>query len=195
MAGKDKQFNIPRPDIQMMKVKITGTSPLIFHKWDEKAKKMMLDKQMKKASSNKREIRDPEKEYLATYYRNAAGKIAFPALSLKQSLIGACRNVEGITMTLIRGAIFIVGDADGLIEVAYEKESMRQDMVRVGMGTADLRFRGQVEGWSMEFPVKWNNSVLSAEQVLNLFQIAGFSNGLGDWRPERNGDFGTFELA
>lgn len=189
-----KVITIPNPDIREMVVKIKGTSPLIFHKWSEKAKKMILAKQQKKASASKREIRNPEEEYESSFYYNRSKKVSFPALAIKQSLIGACRNVDGLPMTLVRGAIFVMGDEDGLIPVEYKEKEMREDMVRVGMGTADLRYRGQVKGWNMKFLVKWNNDVLSQEQVLNLFQIAGFSNGLGEWRPEKSGDFGTFEL-
>jgi hypothetical protein len=72
---------------------------------------------------------------------------------------------------------------------------MREDMVRLmGGGASDLRYRGQVKDWTMEFIVKWNGGMFSASQVLNLIQYAGFSSGLGEWRMERSGTFGAFEL-
>ena len=43
--------------------------------------------------------------------------------------------------------------------------------------------------------VKFNAALLSAEQVVNLFQTAGFAVGIGDWRPERNGLFGRFHVG
>lgn len=199
MAVKKQEIKltIPRANIQLLKVKIVGLSPLIFHRWDEKAIKMIQDKQAKTAKSNVREARNPEAEYEASFYKTKDGAVAFPALSIKQAMVGAARNLEGVTMTLLRGAVFVVGDSDGLIKVNYPKggKEMRTDMVRVGMGTADVRYRGQVKDWSMDLIIKYNADVLSAEQVVNLLQIAGFSCGLGEWRPERNGDFGTFEVA
>lgn len=194
MAQGELKVTIPAPNIQLMKVKIIGTSPLIFHKWSEKAKKMILAKQQKKAEASKRELRDPQKEYEESIYRDSENRVAFPALSVKQAIVGAARNIEGVTMALLRGSVFIVGDKDGLIPVNYQELVMREDMVRVGMGTADLRYRGEARGWNMEFVCKFNADVISAEQVLNLLQTAGFSCGLGEWRPERNGDFGTFEV-
>lgn len=193
MQTKELKINIPAPNIQSMKVTIRGTSPLIFHKWSEKAIKMILDKQMKKAQKG-REVRNPEEEAEASYYKDTEGNVAFPALCIKQAMVNAARNIEGVTMALLRGAVFVVGDKEGLIPVTYKEKSTRQDMVRVGMGSADIRFRGQVKDWSMAFVIKFNADVVSAEQVLNLLQIAGFSCGLGEWRPERNGDFGTFEV-
>jgi len=188
------KFEIPKPNIKSMMVKIKGTNPLIFNKWSEKAKEMMLDKQQKKVAKP-REAKDPDKLIEDSFYKDSTGKVAFPALSIKQALVGAARSIEGLPMTLLRGAVFVCGDKDGLIPVQYKEKTGRSDMVRVGMGVADIRFRGQVNDWSMKFLVKFNGDVISPEQVLNLLNTAGFSCGLGEWRPERNGDYGTFEVS
>lgn len=194
MPASSIKLEIPEPNIQLLSIQIDGTSPLIFHRWTEKAQRMILDKQMKKPEANKRELRDKDKEAEDTFYKNKAGKIAFPALCIKQAIVNAARNIEGVTMTLLRGSVFIVGDEEGLIPVKYKTKIYRQDMVRVGMGSADIRFRGQVSDWSMEFIIKHNADVISASQVVNLLQIAGFACGLGEWRPEKNGESGTFEV-
>ena len=83
MPGKHNTgtISIAPLNTELMKVKIVGTSPLIFHKWDEKAIRMILDKQMKKAQKG-REIRDPEKEYENSFYYDKEGNIAFPLLPL-----------------------------------------------------------------------------------------------------------------
>lgn len=188
------KFEIPAPNIKSLSVEIEGTSPLIFHRWSEKAKQMILDKQMKKATKG-RETKNPEKDVEESYYKDSEGRIAFPALCIKQAMVNAVRNVEGVTMTLLRGSVFVAGDKDGLIPVNYKKKMGRSDMVRVGKGSADIRFRGQVNDWSMKFTIKFNADVISAEQVLNLLNIAGFSCGLGEWRPEKSGDFGTFQVS
>jgi len=204
---KELKVQIPAPNIQMMKVRIKGTAPLIFHKWTEKAKKQILDKQLKKAQRG-HDIRKPEEEYVDSFYYDSEDRVAFPALSIKLAMVNAVRNVEGTTMTLIKGAVFVVGDKDGFIpvlnggkeitrkEVIKNKDKwLREDMVRIGMGSADLRFRGQLTEWEMEFIMKFNGDILSPEQVMNLLQIAGFACGLGEWRTERNGNFGSFEIA
>ena len=48
MAKKEERIVIPEIELRVMKIKIIGDSPLITHKWSEKAKRMMLEKQMKK---------------------------------------------------------------------------------------------------------------------------------------------------
>lgn len=192
---KSVAVSIPAPNIEVANVTIKGVTPLIFHKWSDKAIKMIEEKQQKKAKANKKkEARNPEQEYKDSYYYNSDKKIAFPALAIKQALVNSARVLDGVAMTTIRASIFIVGDGDGLIPVDYKTEEKRKDMVKIGMGTADVRYRGQVKGWSMTFPIKFNADVFSLEQVMNLVQTAGFSVGIGEWRPERNGDFGCFEI-
>jgi len=226
MSNNQVSVEIPAPDIQRMMVEIEGDAPLIFHQWSEKAKKMMRDKHAKKAGAGKKSKREPIEEYKQTFYLDSDGYVSFPARCIKQAIVGAGRQVDGIPMTLIRGAIFVVGDKDGMIQVKHADEpikisgqiekydierrpeglygydpelpevvQMREDPVTVGRGSADLRYRGQVRDWTMKFMVRWNADVFSAEQVLNLLQIAGFSQGLGDWRPECDGHFGVFSLC
>lgn len=143
-----------------------------------------------------REIRNPEEEYQASYYRDSEGRIAFPALCIKQAIVGAARNIAGVHMTELRGAVFIQGDADGLIPVNFDSERMRKDMVRLGgmNNPADIRYRGEVNGWSMELILKHNANVITTAMVLNLLNTAGFACGIGEWRPERGGDKGTFKV-
>lgn len=193
MNPKDVSIRIEKPNIQLMNITIHGTAPLIFNKWSEKAKQQMRDIHQKKANKG-REIRNPEEEYKNSYYRNSEGKIAFPALNLKLAIVAASRAVDGVPMTLLKQNIFVLGDKDGLIPIEYLSEEMREDMVRVGKGATDFRYRGQVNDWSMKLTVKWNAGKFSKEQVVNLIALAGFSSGIGEWRPERSGDFGTFEI-
>jgi hypothetical protein len=72
---------------------------------------------------------------------------------------------------------------------------MREDMVRVGMGTADIRHRAEFETWGAMLRVQHNANVLSAEQVISLFEAGGFGVGIGDWRPEKDGVNGRFHVA
>lgn len=192
---KNVSVVIKEPNIQSFKVTIKSSAPMIFNRWSEKAIQMIVDKQMKKASSNKRDVRNPEKDGEATFYKDKKGNICIPAIAIKSSMVSAVRNITGLTMSLIRGAVFVKGDEDGLIPLIYGGKSIRRDMVRIGMGIADVRFRGTVKSWKAKFEIKFNGDVLSAEQIVNLLQTAGFSCGLCEWRPEKGGDFGTFEVV
>lgn len=66
--------------------------------------------------------------------------------------------------------------------------------MRVGMGVADIRYRCEFKEWSAVVKIRYNASVLSEAQIRNLFNVAGFGVGIGEWRPEKDGSFGMFHV-
>lgn len=82
-----------------------------------------------------------------------------------------------------------------MVQIIGPAPAMREDVARVGMGTADLRYRGQFDPWGVRISVQLNTAVISAEQVVNLFNLAGFAVGVAEWRPERDGPYGRFRVA
>lgn len=182
-------------NVKYTEIRIIGDTPLIVHAWSEKVKKAMLDKQMKKAK-NARVAKDPEEEYQASFYRLPDGRYGFPAIGFKAAAVSAGgRFAEGLKMTELRGSFFIDGE-NGSDLVAIEGEpSMREDTVRVGMGVADIRYRPEFRTWATSVRVRFNADKISLEQLVNLFNLAGFGVGVGEWRPECDGQFGCFHVA
>ena len=201
-APEPTRIELPRLNVQLLNLTLVGDSPLISHKWSDKAKKLMLDKQMKKAKIA-REAKDPWEDFLESLYWVSerpkkvtekdlkAGRFGFPAVGFKSSAVDACSHVDGVTKVEARGAFHIIGD---MIEI-QGTPSIREDMVRIGMGTADLRYRGEFKEWKASLHIRYNANVLSAEQVVNLFNTAGFAIGVGEWRPARDGSNGMFHVA
>lgn len=73
--------------------------------------------------------------------------------------------------------------------------AMREDMVRVGMGTADIRYRGEFRDWYMDLTVLVNMSgKYSVEQIVNILNAGGSFCGIGEWRPEKDGQNGMFHV-
>lgn len=66
--AKEKEVIIPAINIQTAVIKVVGDSPLIMHKWSEKAKKEMLDKQMKKAKTKGHDAKDPVRDFIDSMY-------------------------------------------------------------------------------------------------------------------------------
>lgn len=187
---KSTAIQLPQMQIQHMEITLEGDSPLICHRWSEKAKKEILDKQMKKAKQAK-EAKDPERDFRESLYEHPEGGYGFPVVAFKAAAVDACSYVDGITKVAARGAFHVqeeLARLDG-------EPSMREDMVRVGMGTADIRYRGEFKKWSTKLLIRFNSAVLSAEQIVNLFNIAGFAVGVGEWRPQKNGSYGMFHVA
>lgn len=189
-APQGTAITVPDIKIKPITLRLIGDSPLIMHRWSEKAKKEMLDKQQKQAKQGK-EAKNPERDYEESMYRFPDGRYAFPCVAFKASAVGACRFVDGMRMTEARGAFHVIGE---LVEIIGQPR-MREDMVRVGMGTADLRYRAEFPEWSTELYIRFNERAISPSQIINLFNVAGFGVGVGEWRPEKDGSYGMFHVA
>lgn len=188
-AAEAAVVTIPSISLRTVEITLAGLSPLIMHKWSKKAKEEMLAKQMKAARKGK-EAKDPERDYEESIYRDPDGRFGFPTIAFKAAAVGACRFTDGTKMTFARGAFHI----DGELALIEGEPRMREDMVRVGMGTADIRYRAEFPEWRATFRLTYNAHALSEEQILNLFNLAGFGVGVGEWRPEKDGQHGRFRV-
>ncbi len=148
MAAKPKtesgEIVIPKPEIASIQVGIVGTSPLIVHAWSEKATRMMLNKQMG-LPTPKKEPKSPEDDYNGARYISSQGWDGVPATAFKAAMVGACRLVEGLPMTMARRLFFVEADDRELNLVRiFAEPQMRQDMVRLESGVADSAVQGSV---------------------------------------------------
>jgi hypothetical protein len=207
VAKQDVAIELPRLDIRLMDVTVIGDSPLIVHAWSQKAKLEMLGKQMKQAKGAK-EAKDPRADFESSLYRLTDGGYGFPSIGFKAAAVTACTSVAGITKVAARQAFHILGEdvdvqgafdgtsaRNNLVRISGKQPTMREDMVKVGMGTADLRYRGEFADWHARLLVRYNANVLSESQILNIINVAGFAVGVGEWRPERDGMSGMFHVA
>lgn len=178
-------------------VPIVGTAPLIVHRFDEKAKLMMLEAMQSKVRL-KKAPKDPESEFQRSMYRFPDGGHGFPAVGFKAAMVDSARVFEGVRMTELRACIQVVGSGpEQLIRIESESDPrMREDAVRVGMGTADLRYRAEYTEWNAMLKINFVPSMISAESVFALVDAAGLG-GIGEWRPSKakTGIFGTFAVG
>jgi hypothetical protein len=201
---------VPAIRREHMYLRLIGDSPLIVHRWSEKARRQMLDKQMKRAKTAK-DAKDPAKDFADSLYVisgeprvaelpdgtmgiSNAGKctFGFPTVGFKAAAVSACRDIDGAKMSEARGRFHVEGE---LAEIESPGPTAREDMVRVGMGTADIRYRAEFKQWAVVLSIVYNASAISAEQIVNYFNLAGFGVGVGEWRPEKDGSYGRFHVA
>lgn len=187
-------------DIQITPIKkkvlsfgIVGISPLIQHRWAEKAKQQLRDKHGGKKTKT-REVCDPKAEFEAATYFTAEGEYAVPAMALKRAFVTVAHKDVGIEKTLVRKALFLVSDGDQLIRMDSPERTMREDMVRIGNGSVDLRYRPEFATWSVKLKIIFDSRLLQTKDILTLVEWAGFGCGICEMRPEKNGEYGRFEL-
>jgi len=173
-------------------IELEGMTSLIVNAMTPKKINEILEAQTK-SKSVKRKPKDVEEAFRDSLYVDENGEYVFPAIALKKAVIGAAHTyAENIPKTRIRGSLYI--PTDWVKIISPDPPKMRKDVVRVGRG-ADVRIRGEFEKWRMEVPIDYDeNGVVSLEQIINLFEIAGFSVGIGDWRPACDGIHGRFKV-
>jgi hypothetical protein len=200
-------ISIPQIKIKEAEVTIVGDSSLLIHKFSDKAKREILEKQMKKAKvakDAKNPVADffgalhwltpePEEKTLESFTQaiiNGA-KFGFPSVGVKQSAISAAYRA-GLSKNKVslQGVFHIEGE---FVEITGNL-GMREDYCKIPMGGADIVYRGEFTNWESTFKIKYDESVFSLDQIIQYINYGGFAVGIGDWRPEKGGNFGMFHV-
>jgi len=217
-------IRIKRPQISKTNITIVGETPLIVHAWGEKAKKEMLAAQQKtKVDKKAKEIRDPFAEFMDALYwitpkpeektpeafekAVAEGaKFGFPVNAIKQAALSACYRAGIIPNQMGMKCVFYVNAQEGLnpgtgSELAVietdQPPVFREDMVKIGgmQKVADLRYRPAFHNWKIRLTVSLIEvGTFNMESIVNAIEMGGFMGGIGEWRTERDGDFGRFHV-
>lgn len=149
-------------------------------------------------------------------------RFGFPVTAFKQAAISAAYRM-GWTKDKVsaRGAFFINETADHyyggelyldekhkeiriipnqqisaqMVEIVSDAPILREDMVRVGMGTADIRYRAEFRNWKATLEIEYNtNGNFTVDQIINMINAGGYVCGVGEWRPEKDGQYGMFHV-
>ena len=215
MATKTQEILEIRPiEIQETTIRIVGDTPLIMHAWSEKAKREILDKQMKVTKTKAKDAKNPVEDFIRSMYWltdmpkemsqkgfeeaiKKGARFGFPVTAFKQAAISAAYRMGWTKDKMsMRGVFFIDGDENQMLEIKSDTPIMREDMVKIGMGTADIRYRGEFQNWYADMTIKFNsNGQYSIEQIINIINAGGYVCGVGEWRPERDGQYGMFHVA
>lgn len=218
-AKKTELVEIKPIEMKVVKVTLVGDTPLIMHAWSEKAKRMMLEAQQGKAKGKKKELKNPVDDFIQSMYWltekpdtdgmsedeckevfeqaiESGAKFGFPVTAFKQAAISAAYRMGYAKDKMsLRGVFYIETDYGDMAEIISDVPNMREDMVKIGMGTADIRYRGEFRNWHTTLYIKYNaNGQYSLENILNILNAGGMVCGVGEWRPERDGQFGMFHV-
>lgn len=199
-------------EIKKVDIKIVGDSPLIVHAWDEKTKREMLEKQMKITKTKSKAARDPYRDFVNSMYWltekpkptpesfeeavKDGAKWGFPVCAVKQSANSSAYRLGWVKNQMeLRGAYFLETEFGNMFEIQGCIPEIREDMVRISGGTADIRYRAEFKNWYAEMTLNYNASGnLTLEQILNCINAGGYCCGLGEWRPEKDGDYGRYHI-
>jgi len=125
------------------------------------------------------------------------GKPCIPGEALEATFIDAARTRRRLRAAraglMVSNAALLEHEGPSSLDELWRSESFRlRHPVRVG-NSKTMRTRPRFGSWGAEFEVTFLASLLDRAEILELYAVAGFSVGLGDWRP-RYGKFVVSEV-
>lgn len=182
----------PLGDVKMKKykVEIKGITPLLQNKPEEYG----FDVQW----IEKQASEDWEKEALKKIYRDNEGKIYQPSEHIIRTLIEAGKKIKmkgagKATYSKIFGSMVSV-EPYVLIHDNQDFEIFKKLVVIPSTKGRVMRYRPMLKDWSLTFDILFEDEIPS-DVIKEALEIAGRYSGIGDWRPEKKGVFGKFQVV
>lgn len=187
--------------MKTVNVTIQGTSPLLQHRFGEDA-----EGESGKASRQVTVVRGtPREEAAKVTYQDSDGMFYFPGTWIFGTLCcagsnhkmkGSRKSARFVVPAAVRvGEIEIPirnGDGESLV-TDFEVDS-RPVTIPATKGRI-MRHRPRFDCWSAKFSLVINDDILPEDFVHQLLNEAGMQQGIGDYRPEKKGPFGTFRVV
>ena len=172
------------------KVEIKGITPLLMNKPEQYG----FDEQWveKKAST------DWEKESLKKLYVDSEGVIYQPATHLDRALIEAGKKIKvkgqgKATYSKLFGSMVSIEEFE-IVHKIQKYETYKALVVIPSTKGRVMRYRPMLKEWALEFHIESEDEI-SADVIKEALEIAGKYVGIGDWRPEKKGKFGKFQVV
>jgi hypothetical protein len=178
-----------------MEFYLLGTTPMIMHRFAQKAwQELLLPSGRRNRASLEQTLKhDPLAEFQGALYRTSVKSPAMfhiPAGAFHGAIAQAAIDMPGAKRTQIERLTKISSptiELFGLPEL-YMSMVRNSDISR----TPDVRSRPIFPRWACRMKVRFVKSIISQRSVVNLVNAAGALVGVGDWRSEKGGSFGSF---
>jgi hypothetical protein len=201
LKGHKLDIKIGAPNIQTVCFEIVGTSPLVVHRFSQKAIDEMLEKMInppKPGTRVQRKPLDPEGLYnAARFVCHQGGEKwdGFNAAGLRCAMISACR-LGRAKMQIAKISIFI--NADGLdhdqpqfnLIRIYGQRKRFDSIGRLDSGVPNPIYRPMYWPWSAKLRISFDTDQFTVEDIGNLLTRVGMQIGLCEGRPDSKNSAG-----
>ena len=197
---KDDAVNILEISAGEINFAILGSTPLIYNRMAEKAKRTLLLGGTKKTTADKAANlkHDPIQEFRDSVYRAEGGntptRLVFPAPAFKGAMATAALDLPGTKRAEIGRLVWV----DGHSVNVWGTPKLLMSVVRSAdiNRTPDIRTRAIVQEWACFVRIKFVRPKLNETSLANLMAAAGITAGVGDFRQEKGkGNYGQFRLV
>lgn len=221
-AGSDpfaaNRIEIPVVNMDIFRCRIVGETPLVINNLGHKAKQEMLDSMQpsKKKTTKVRADKDPVAEYFDKMYvldgdprkdqentfegiftplhfKDATAVHGMRASGFRMAMVRAAKSC-GAKMTDTRCNMRVKSAFGSLIPINFDHLVCGEDSVALMGSKKDLRYRPYYHNWSVDLELEHMSDIIGPEQIIQLLQIAGRVVGVGEWRNEKNGEMGAFDV-
>lgn len=184
--------------MQTIQVQIEGLTPLLIHRFGEQSEQQKATRRIKSINP------DPREEATKHAYIAKDGTFYFNAFSIPACMGNAGANHKGTGTRkslrfVVPSAIRVTSDSiticngNGKPATDFEVDS-RPVTIPATKGRI-MRHRPRFDKWSASFSLLINDDLLDPATAHVLLNEAGLSIGIGDFRPEKRGPFGTFRVT
>lgn len=179
---------------------VLGTSPLVFNRMSEKAKReLLMPRGRKNAAERATTLKhDPVQEFRDSVYRDAAdnapARLVMPATAFKGAMAAAALDLPGVARSQIGRLTYVQGYNVHVFGVPR----LFMSVVRSAdiNKTPDIRTRAILPEWAAMVTISFVKPLIRDQMVANLLAAAGVTIGIGDFRQEKGkGNFGQFDLV
>lgn len=200
---KDITIELKPLGIKTMNITIVGDGDLVLNKMNDVTAKQLTDARKDKAKSTQK---PNEWESIITSMHwydgkptdfSEAGLIdallnnkpCITAFALKKSFGDAVvRNEIDKYKTKFDASVNIVAKG-GLVPITFSEHTLDEKLMSPKKGAPVLVRLNRFSGWSATFTVQFMESVYSAEQIVNIINLAGFGLGIGSGRSSGYGRY------
>lgn len=190
--------------MKTVEVTIKGINPLLIHRFGEAAEQAGNTRK-KKA----RIIEDTRAEALKVANRNPATGTHYIspfAVQLAIATAGTNHRQTGSRKsmtTVVQSAVRVVTDSPDELTILVDDEPATDASIVVDARPVTIpatrgrimRYRPKYERWTMRFMLEIDETLIDVSTVHMLLTEAGVQCGIGDFRPQRRGPFGTFRVT
>lgn len=166
------------------------TAPIIMHAFSQKALEQMLAAQTGHVLEKLPKV--PADEVERCIQRNTDGVVCLLPVHFKKAIASGAAGLDVAKGLKINSSLRVLGHG---IPITYDEMVPGMDPCMVGgwrNRTADIRFRPYFHGARCSIVIGMPEKMTS-DLLVSLVNKAGYG-GIGDWRPQKGGDYGTFEV-
>lgn len=186
--------------MKLVNVKIQGSTALLQHRFNESSE---IPGDTRAVLINRGTPREEAEK--AVYRDKKTKEFYFPGASIGRLLreAGSGHKLKGSRKSakyIVPSAVVVMNDTvtllngDGKTKVKDFEVDSRPVVIPSTKGRI-MRHRPRFDQWSASFTLRINETILPVDFIHRLLDEGGLQLGIGDFRPERGGPFGTFQTV